>query len=172
MAMRRPVHAIFFAALAGAGACGSGGASGSSGGAGGHGGTGGAAGGPDFVSVATDAAPPPPGNQSDAGVTLSCAGATDGGIAACVQFDPAYAEPATVCEAHGFGAVVPAPCALDGSAGGCHVIDGASGYTVWSYAPETVGGAMFHCEQLGQSYVSASSDVETDAAWMPSYGVN
>lgn len=166
--MPRRASAILVAALAAASACGAGGASGRPTG---HGGAGGA-GHLDGPLVPVDAgATPSPDGAGDAAVRLSCAGATDGG-SACVQFDPTASDPASVCAAQGFGPVVTSPCARDGLAGGCHVVDGNSGYIVWSYAPQTVAGEMFHCEQLGQSYVSATLDVPSDAGPPPITGLN
>jgi hypothetical protein len=99
----------------------------------------------------------------DAPPIFSCAAPGDRG-ARCIQFDPGYPDPAGVCAAQGGGAVVNAPCSLDGSAGGCHVAAQTSGYTIWSYGPQTAGDLIVRCAQRGESYVSPSFDTSLDAA--------
>ena len=99
----------------------------------------------------------------DAAPTFSCTGAVDGGTA-CIQFDPDYPDPAAVCAAQQAGPVVNAPCSPQGSAGGCHVAAGTSGYTIWSYGRQTAGVLIVRCQQLGESYVSPDFDVTVDAS--------
>lgn len=136
-------------------ACGSGGPGAPHGGA-----TGGRGGGPpDAMFVRVDGGPPP--SDADAGLALSCGGAGDAGVT-CIEFDPGYPSPADACAALGDGVLVDSRCTRQASAGGCHVVEGASGYTVWSYAPQTIGAAMLRCLQLGQSYVSSAADGRAD----------
>ncbi len=152
-------------ALAGAlGACGSGGPAHAPVGADVRQGAGGAPdGAPDgsFEPVDASVADQP----HDAAPVFSCVGGalSDGGVT-CIQFDPGYGEPAAVCGARQSGPVGNAPCSLDGSAGGCHVATGTSGYTIWMYGRQTSGALIVRCQQLGESYVSADFDVTADAS--------
>ncbi|MES1209894.1 MAG: hypothetical protein ABUS79_28495 [Pseudomonadota bacterium] len=142
-------------ALAWLGGCGSGASARAPGGAGG---TGGAPRGT-FAPIDAAAADQP----HDAAPVFSCAAADDGGTA-CIQFDPDYLDPAGACAAHQGGPVTNGPCASDGSAGGCHVAAGTSGYTIWTYGRQTAGALIVRCQQLGDSYVSPGHDVTVDAS--------
>jgi hypothetical protein len=148
-------------AVAGSFGCGSGGPR--CAGAGGGGAAGGGGGGADGGTAARDAAPRPTDGSPDAPVQLSCAAATDAG-ASCIDFDPGYPDPAAVCATTGGGPVLAAACPPAGSAGGCHVASGGSGYVIWSYAPQTVGAVMRRCEELGFSYVSPAYPGDAEQA--------
>ncbi|MFL5306308.1 MAG: hypothetical protein ACJ8F1_13905 [Polyangia bacterium] len=157
--MRRFYFAKIFAfAVAGLGACGSGGSTRAPAGPGGQADADGAPNGM-FARVDAGAADQP----HDAAPTFSCAGAADAG-ATCIQFDPDYPDPAGACAAQQAGPVVDAPCAPEGSAGGCHVAAGTSGYTIWRYGRQTAGALIVRCQQLGESYVSPGFDVTVDAS--------
>ncbi|HVV16305.1 MAG TPA: hypothetical protein VHH90_03805 [Polyangia bacterium] len=148
----------FAGALACLAACASGGAAPPAGGAGGaHG----AGGGPSGMLEGLDAGAAD--QPKDAAPVFSCGATADGG-ATCIQFDPEYPEPATVCTAHQSDPVANAPCSSDGSAGGCHVAAGTSGYTIWWYGRQTTGALIVHCQQLGDSYVSPGFDTTVDAS--------
>lgn len=119
-----------------------------------------------------DAAPTDIFGRLDAGATdaaidaapiFSCPAFPDGGTT-CIQFDPDYPDPAGVCAAQHGGPVASAPCSTVGSAGGCHVVAGSSGYTIWMYGRQPGGALLVHCQQLGDSYVSPDFDVTVDAS--------
>ena len=155
----RPARALALAgALACLGACGSSGSARPPAGAGGRPG---ADGGPTGIFARLDggAADQP----LDAPQVFSCAAAADGGTS-CIQFDRDYPDPAGVCAAYQGGPVMNAPCASEGSAGGCHVAAGTSGYTIWIHGPPAAGALIVRCQQLGESYVSPDFDVTADAS--------
>jgi hypothetical protein len=105
------------------------------------------------------------GDAVDAAPTFSCLLAAEaGGPAACIELDPGFPDPATLCDSSGAGPVVTGPCPRDGSAGGCHqatpvdagldTTSPTAGYTTWWYAPLGLGAVLTRCEQMSDSYVS------------------
>ena len=100
---------------------------------------------------------------TDAPAVFSCPASADGGTT-CIQFDPDYPDPAGVCAAQHDGPVASGPCSTVGSAGGCHVVAGSSGYTIWMYGRQPGGALLVRCQQMGDSYVSPDFDVVVDAS--------
>jgi hypothetical protein len=113
---------------------------------------------PDAQDAATLADADTTEDAVDAEPTFSCQLAVEGGgPTSCIDPDPDYPDPATLCANLGAGPVITGACPRDGLAGGCHQAHtdaSTSGYTIWWYAPLGLGAALTRCEQMGASYVS------------------